>query len=113
MEKSNSIDLNTYDQLQREILDQAIHENLDLSIISNPNFNGFQMKYILDGMRNKWDISLYATTEFNEDQMGVICSGFHWKIDPTVYANPKLTYSEMRETWKNLVRKSRISAEKL
>ena len=108
MEKTENLDLSKYDALQKEILEQAIRENVNLSIISNPGFNGFQMKYILDGIRNNWNIDLYATTDFNEEQMSAICSGFRWQIDPTEYTNPSLSYIEMRSVWKSLVHKSKL-----
>lgn len=61
-----------YDNAQLHCLRQGYEDNLDISLYSNPAFNGMQMHTIMYGLAHNVDVSKYAFIEYNHVIMGII-----------------------------------------
>lgn len=60
---------NLFDDLQMFEIERGLEEGLDVSIYTDPKFNGNQMFEIRWGLKRGVDVSVYADPKFHRCQM--------------------------------------------
>lgn len=95
-----------FDWTQKQELEAAEKQGLDVSIMQNPEYLAEQMKEIRLGMEKGLDVSLYAKPEFDWFQMEQIRLGLEENADVTRYADPSYSYETMKQirlSWRSFV----------
>lgn len=95
-----------FDWTQKQELEAAKRQGLDVSLMQNPEYLSEQMREIRLGMEKGLDVSLYAKPEFDWFQMEQIRLGLEEKADITQYANPSYSYETMKQirlSWRSFI----------
>ena len=87
---------------------EKIHNNLNIENLIKTDwfnqFNEYQIKAIVFGLKGNLDVSIYAKPEFTLEQMYQIRAGLEDKLDVSKYANSDLTWREMEKIREKLMK---------
>ena len=60
---------NQFDEKQREIIQEGLQANLNVSAYAKPEFDWLQMSNVLQGLEENLDVSVYAKPELSWRKM--------------------------------------------
>ena len=80
---------------------KKIHNNLTIENLIKTDwfkqFNEYQQKEILEGLKYDVDVLIYAKPEFDYKQMQEIRYGLEAKVDVSIYATSEYNWEQMNE----------------
>ena len=89
-----------------------IYNNLSIDNLTKTEwfnqFDVFQQKEILEGLKDNLDVSLYAKPDFNINQMGQIRLGLEDNLNVSIYAKPEIPWRGMEKIRERLLEKSTL-----
>ena len=77
--------LNQFDKYQQKEIMLGIKSNVDVSIYAKIDFTWQQMQKIRFGLLENLDVSIYANIEYNANQMEIIRLGLKDNLDVSFY----------------------------
>lgn len=85
-------------EMMRNIRNDILNKNINVSLYANPRFDNYQMKEIRLGLCNIGEKFIkYIDEKFDSEQLRQIRLGIESDIDVDVYANPDFNSDQMYE----------------
>lgn len=88
---------------------EKIYNNLSIENLIKTDwinqFDEYQIRAILFGLKGNLDVSIYAKPEFTLQQMYQIRLGLEENLDVSLYANPEIPWIKMEKIREELLRK--------